>query len=184
MNHTLAKNLARKYAADADPWVLPEYLGGGIHGRAFLLSCGSVLKVGFVVDATADYIHDAALMTRDGCRPSLMPKVYNFGLFTITRPGRVRTCWFAVMERINLDRLSDRYFHPLQHEREEFTDLCVNYQMDDLHSGNWGYAEDGRRVIFDPSADSSQSDLDEVAPLAVPQKAKNLFGCGRGRWQQ
>ena len=136
-----------------------EYLGGGLYARAWKLDNGRVLKVARP-DGTADYIRAVyeACVDDPHSPPEYAPRVYDYGV--LSRYG-LPMAWYAVMEFVHFDPDADRY--------ELFGDCdgcpyiyfaevpeLYGCSLDDLHAGNWGFTNDGRLVLTDPSSNTGE----------------------------
>lgn len=181
-----ARHIARERVEECI-WGHPaglERLGSGCYGVAHLLPDGKVLKVSLEFDGTAAWINEAASIFRDTGKPgAFMPEVYAFGVGSVEGSSY----WWAVMERVTpANKMDDYNYFPCMDEVVMIHGK--KHELDDCHSGNWGYAvKDGRMVLFDPST-SPSSVLDPVLPTvaAIRNPPKLLRGPAhaRGRWAQ
>lgn len=185
---------ARKFGRTqyvADSYGLRQ-LGGGSYGRAYLHGpTGLVLKLSYSLeDGSMGYMSKCAEYWRKhGKAPLGCPEVYEFGMF--------KDCWYAVMEKVDvgggmgeaaaeakesiialcggLGNLTIR-----DYSKENRVRKAVGDPWDlswDLHGENYGYAPDGRLVIFDPFASGTH-----ITKFSRAVKSKAQHGPSRGRW--
>lgn len=132
-----------------------EALGKGLYAKAWRLDNGRVLKVARP-DGTADYIRAVYERCVDDPHtpPPYAPRVFDYGV--LSRYG-LPLAWYAVMERVYFDGDEDVVFGHLEDgSYEYFAEVPDLYgcRLDDLHAGNWGFTDDERLVLTDPSSDS------------------------------
>lgn len=144
-------------------------LGGGSFGAAYLHKpTGLVLKVGYTLsDGSMGFISKCAeYWQRHEKAPEYCPRVFEF--------KKCAGYWYAVLELVEQGQMPEGMWDELQEKfgglnsdafgeylakvsggvaniRDKFdrTYICT-----DLHSGNYGTADDGRFVVFDPFAAS------------------------------
>lgn len=132
-----------------------DALGSGLSARAWKLDNGRVLKVARP-DGTAEYIKAVyeACVADPHNPPAYAPRVYDYGV--LSRYG-IPLAWYAVMEYVHLDPYADLdelFVDDGGSPYGYFADVPYIYgcALNDLHAENWGFTNDGRLVLTDPSA--------------------------------
>lgn len=140
-----------------------QFLGSGAFSTAFLMADGRVLKIGSESDDGFAFNEWA----RDNMGEDGVPNVYEV--------KRVHGGWYCIMERIMTgEDMGEDYAVGDAYDAAQRFSEDTGGSCGDLHAGNWGYTEDGRCVVIDPTGCSSDLGLPPAPP--PQQQAKRLCG--------